>query len=687
MPTRVPILRVALFVLLTSAIAVTPGSSRSKLRPRSEDGKARHTKYAHWPIAENTSTLPLDSQSKQEREAKSNRYNDPDESSLLSLKPSELERVTMNHWWLGLGPLPTRQSKVVVLCTVLEANAFLSGDKTNIYSEFLIQAEEVLLGDTIVAGQSFVVEREGGLLRLASGKLFRREIRHQDLPAVGSRYVLFLDAPVGSHDLHILTGYEIKGGRVTALDGEPGETKLFRFRAFDGYAEQDFLEELRLAINTPGSGAMNGNYDVGEKRGAPSGSDATRACVPAGHDLPRFSWKEGAAVRVYVIQSDFTMRERDDIVSILKNWFEGRGTNPPLPVSPPYNCSDVRFEIHFVAQLPTSDKNHLRIKANDLGPITETTQHLGEAALVPLPNNKNLKYATVKLNSQIPDSDFQMFQNAFSHEIGHTFGLLDCIDCGDAALPQYSIMDLSTFNVPSPVPGDCDQTAIRLSKPYRCSSQRYSSDWSDQSIAANFTTYPVGGAPNDLTSPDAAWCGPVVPIVVDVANDGFTLTSAANGVLFDVGGDGVEEQVAWTTAGDDDAWLVFDRNDDGVIDYGTELFSNLTPQTATSGRSGFLALAEFDKAENGGNADGKLSGGDAVYANLYLWRDTNHDGISDSGELYSLSTMNLAELTVSAQAWGATDQYGNVFQHKVVVSNSSGQSVTLSTVKIRVNAQ
>jgi hypothetical protein len=162
---------------------------------------------------------------------------------------------------------------------------------------------------------------------------------------------------------------------------------------------------------------------------------------------------------------------------------------------------------------------------------------------------------------------------------------------------------------------------------------------------------------------------PNCPLIVDTARDGYRLTSVENGVRFDLNADGIPERVAWTRRDSDDAFLAMDRNGNGRIDDGTELFGNFTPAHAhrrdLTTANGFEALKFTETPSYGpSHPDRQIDYRDAVFARLLLWRDANHNGISEPEELEPVAQSGVVAIGTDYRKSRRVDRHGNEFRQR-----------------------
>lgn len=215
--------------------------------------RQRKAEESQMPIADFALPEPADPKERGLRKARGSRDNNRGEKPIAELPPGEEELPLISHWWWGLPALPARLSEAIVVGEVVDARAYLSSDKTGVYSEFTVRVDEAFKNESsvqLVVGSEVVAERRGGVVRFPSGRLQRYSTLQQGMPIAGSRYLFFLKFNRNGEDFSILTGYELKGGRVLPLDGygSKGEHVIPSFAAFEGMDETAFLKTVCDAI-------------------------------------------------------------------------------------------------------------------------------------------------------------------------------------------------------------------------------------------------------------------------------------------------------------------------------------------------------------------------------------------------------------------------------------------------------
>lgn len=436
-------------------------------------------------------------------------------------------------------------------------------------------------------------------------------------------------------------------------------------------------------------------------------------------DIPRYShpqrtvnaWFPGSKV-VVRLDEWFTWEERNGIEAGNKMW------NNPVLVA----CSGVEFE-HF---------GFIRITDYDASPprgeliwqLDDPGTGFNAGVFMENGFGGRVESARIKVKPEVPNiAQGTYFNYLGTHEVGHTFNLNDCISTSgcptwtDATIMTGhadGITSPASFNTGGPKACDvqkvaaiyCDlptptptatPTPIAVPTPNNpddcqnigwfwnftnntCSSQPVNCahhcvpylplDTGGCFDAADYCAFAYGCPPGTVDGGQGCCCF-ATPVVIDVAGNGFHLSDVSNGVQFDMGGDGHREPISWTIAGSDDAWLALDRNGNGVVDSAKELFGTFTDQPhATSKRNGFVALAEFDRVDNGGNSDGQIDNRDFIFKSLRLWQDVNHNGVSEISELSTLPKLGVSIIDLKFKDSRRVDSFGNQFLYRAKVTDA-----------------
>ena len=173
------------------------------------------------------------------------------------------------------------------------------------------------------------------------------------------------------------------------------------------------------------------------------------------------------------------------------------------------------------------------------------------------------------------------------------------------------------------------------------------------------------------------------PIIIDLNKDG-TATSKLNGAVnFDIDSNGFKEATGWISK--DDAFLAYDRNGNGKIDNGNELFGDKTVSvgaygyTGETAKNGFEALKEFDF-----NNDNIIDEKDKDFDKLLLWQDLNTNGLTEEGELKSLKEHNVKSIDLRYKET-QIDNNGNLIKQTSTVTFNDNTTTTADDVWFKVD--
>ncbi len=161
------------------------------------------------------------------------------------------------------------------------------------------------------------------------------------------------------------------------------------------------------------------------------------------------------------------------------------------------------------------------------------------------------------------------------------------------------------------------------------------------------------------------------PILVDLNGDGVKTTTLENGVYFDHEVDAFAEKSAWVD--ENDGILVIDKNGNGVIDNGGEIFGdNYIKSDNSKATSGFDALKDLDS-----NNDGIISVEDESFGLIKI--------LKGDGELISLEEAGIVSIDLNNTSVGSVDENGNTLVSSGSFVKSDGSIGSLGDFNLVVD--
>ena len=167
------------------------------------------------------------------------------------------------------------------------------------------------------------------------------------------------------------------------------------------------------------------------------------------------------------------------------------------------------------------------------------------------------------------------------------------------------------------------------------------------------------------------------PLVLDLDKDGGI--SPSRRAYFDYDGDGVRELGSWFSS--HDGLLAIDKNKDGAINDGSELFGDaFVKENGAKAANGMDALRDID-----GNGDGAVDAQDEKFADLRIWKDTNGDGVSQAEEIHTLEELGVVSLGTSSETVNQTDAFGNTQINAGTFTFSDGTEGAMGDWSLQTN--
>ena len=245
--------RICICITLPSSIrALPPKANAHTQQSQLKDYDKKPTKYSDAPakgeFQNQSSELPSDQERRVVRESRyKNTYPEISDPATSGTEPGEDAVMTIHDWAVPLEPFPVAPSAAIVVGTVLSGKAFVSKDRTYVYSDYQVRVDRVLKQDasaSVAVGEQIVVSRGGSTILFPSGHIRNYLNSGEGFPPIGSQDLFFLGKPnFPQHEYEQIIGslYQLSGSKVHPLDTE-------QLTLFDDMSDVVFLSKVEQAI-------------------------------------------------------------------------------------------------------------------------------------------------------------------------------------------------------------------------------------------------------------------------------------------------------------------------------------------------------------------------------------------------------------------------------------------------------
>lgn len=233
-------------ILVTALLIIIAGQGSSLQKELPGKSQRKRVDETRFPIADFSAPDPTNPAERAKRRKRGQKYDKSD----WTVNPTAASDSTVRIDFVDrtLLALPVSQSTTILTGKITDARAYLSNDRTGVYSVFTAEVDQVLKNNSpafLGNGTSIELEREGGRVKFPSGRVHIYMTNELNMPRVGSRYVLFLSSEDYDSVFQIVTGYELCEGKVMPLDELP------KTRSYENVDETVFMAELRAKILNP----------------------------------------------------------------------------------------------------------------------------------------------------------------------------------------------------------------------------------------------------------------------------------------------------------------------------------------------------------------------------------------------------------------------------------------------------